>query len=533
MPPDYTDERTNRLFKKLFEVLDHLDDTNDPPWLIKKDPDQFVVDLQQIDKWLAAVTHLQLLAEADGPQYFVDLTYTTLKAIEVARDVQERTGSISSSDLIRFRRQIAGARLMAKGFDPAREARTDASIGRRWEGRAHSGHDLRPDSVDSNPDSAGDNEADSAVRLRIESWDAASKQLSVKEVAVRPAAETPADPNETSPRRERNGRHYRVWFGTDRGRAVGEGTSFGVNWSEKLTLGSCDVYVPTTHKFASIGSSWIVRKVKGLFGIEDDRLRLGATRILSARKFGESVGRELKKSKSTRTALIYVHGYNVSFEEAAIRAAQIGVDLRVEGITAFFSWPSKGALIPYASDEANIDLAEKHFVAFLERLSQSANLQEINILAHSMGNRLLCRTIDRLVIARRSGALRVPIGHIVLAAADLTAEFFSQYAHQYKQLATRRVTNYACGRDLALWGSQLVHGIARVGFTPPIFTHKDLDTISVSGFNLDLLGHGYFASAEALLYDISSLIRAHMEPARRQKLVAVPRGAPRYWVLQM
>jgi len=31
-------------------------------------------------------------------------------------------------------------------------------------------------------------------------------------------------------------------------------------------------------------------------------------------------------------------------KEAAIRAAQIGCDLKVPGITAFFSWPSKGRL---------------------------------------------------------------------------------------------------------------------------------------------------------------------------------------------
>ena len=38
-------------------------------------------------------------------------------------------------------------------------------------------------------------------------------------------------------------------------------------------------------------------------------------------------------------ALLYLHGYNTSFEEAAIRAAQIGFDLKVPGATAFFSWP--------------------------------------------------------------------------------------------------------------------------------------------------------------------------------------------------
>jgi len=40
-------------------------------------------------------------------------------------------------------------------------------------------------------------------------------------------------------------------------------------------------------------------------------------------------------------ALVYLYGYNVGFEDAAIQAAQIGFDLKVPGATAFFRWPSK------------------------------------------------------------------------------------------------------------------------------------------------------------------------------------------------
>jgi esterase/lipase superfamily enzyme len=37
--------------------------------------------------------------------------------------------------------------------------------------------------------------------------------------------------------------------------------------------------------------------------------------------------------------VIFVHGYNVSFEEAALRAAQIGFDLAIKGAMTFFSRP--------------------------------------------------------------------------------------------------------------------------------------------------------------------------------------------------
>jgi esterase/lipase superfamily enzyme len=43
---------------------------------------------------------------------------------------------------------------------------------------------------------------------------------------------------------------------------------------------------------------------------------------------------------------LYIHGYNVGFEEAAIRAAQLGCDLKAKS-TMFFSWPSRSKLQEY------------------------------------------------------------------------------------------------------------------------------------------------------------------------------------------
>ena len=63
---------------------------------------------------------------------------------------------------------------------------------------------------------------------------------------------------------------------------------------------------------------------------------------------------------------IFLHGYNVSFEEAALRAAQIGFDLSIRGAMAFFSWPSQGDLAGYSADEASIEASEFVIMEFLE-----------------------------------------------------------------------------------------------------------------------------------------------------------------------
>ena len=40
-----------------------------------------------------------------------------------------------------------------------------------------------------------------------------------------------------------------------------------------------------------------------------------------------------------RNVFVYIHGYNVDFEEAAVQAAQLLYDLKLPGEFAFFSWP--------------------------------------------------------------------------------------------------------------------------------------------------------------------------------------------------
>jgi esterase/lipase superfamily enzyme len=251
---------------------------------------------------------------------------------------------------------------------------------------------------------------------------------------------------------------------------------------------------------------------------------------LTAEEFAASLRSELAHWQK-RTALVFVHGYNVSFREAALRAAQIGFDLRIDGIMAFFSWPSKGDLFPYSADEASVELAEKHFVSFIELLATVHELEEISILAHSMGNRLLARTVELLLGLKQAGTLGVPIGQIMLAAADLTAAWFKQFADTYTALASHRVTNYTYKADKALMASRKLHDQARVGLEPPVFVHPGIDTISASELDLDLLGHGYIATAEPLLYDLGQLIHDDKPPLHRTRLEPMPPTLSTYWAL--
>jgi len=53
--------------------------------------------------------------------------------------------------------------------------------------------------------------------------------------------------------------------------------------------------------------------------------------------------------------LVFIHGYNSSFADAARRAAQLSYDLNFAGAPVLFSWPSRAEVIGYTVDEQNAE----------------------------------------------------------------------------------------------------------------------------------------------------------------------------------
>ena len=63
---------------------------------------------------------------------------------------------------------------------------------------------------------------------------------------------------------------------------------------------------------------------------------------------GQAIGDLLNAASGGRDVLIYVHGFNQTFEVAALDAARLSDGIRFRGETMVFSWPSKAGLFDYA-----------------------------------------------------------------------------------------------------------------------------------------------------------------------------------------
>lgn len=328
-------------------------------------------------------------------------------------------------------------------------------------------------------------------------------------------------PTSSVPRIGVDGQQVTVWFATNRrrdknGRFLGER-------SDGVTYGRCQVFVPQDREVGSLGSGVVGRILHG-----DNRVRVNSVKSLYQLAFWSEISSEVARLEdSERQALVFLHGYNTKFHDAARRTAQLKADLSHNGPAAFFSWPSLGAIVGYSGDEAAIEGSEKHIREFVIDFAKRSGADSVHIIAHSMGNRGLLRAMD--AISRAAGsATPVRFGQIFLAAPDVDSQLFGELAAAYGELATR-ATLYVTRNDKAIGLSKLKHYFPRAGLVPPISVVPGIDTIDASNVNLGLLGHGYAAEMRPLLADIHQLIRGDTPPDSRFGLRRVIRGGSTHW----
>ena len=305
---------------------------------------------------------------------------------------------------------------------------------------------------------------------------------------------------------------------------------YGNNRANEVYMGNCTVSIPKCHKKGQIKGSLWKKLIKWDASYGD--LELESIGYMDEEEFWDSINMLFDPLEvEEKQALVFIHGYNTSFEEASIRAAQLAVDLAHPGITAFFSWPSKGEILGYLSDEASIQYSEKYIADFLTKFAMQTQAHRIHIIAHSMGNRGLLEAIN--IINQRSP--EIEFGQIILAAPDVDADVFSQKADAYTKVS-EQTTLYISAKDKAINASEWIHAYHRAGFTPPVSVVESMDTIEVDT-EVDLLelGHGYFADHKTLLDDISNLMSMNLHAEYRveisEKLIKEP--VKGYWKLKI
>ena len=312
-----------------------------------------------------------------------------------------------------------------------------------------------------------------------------------------------------------------VFYGTDRARKdEPKRIAYSTERARRLQLGQALVTVPKSHQVPNIERPFAIRipiiNVTIYEQAEDPRQHFTIREIkaLTREEFVELARKRVGGSLSFKDqAVVFVHGYNTAFDYALFRAAQMAYDLKFDGASFVYSWPSGGGFVSYYYDRESSEQAEPYLREFIDLVVKETGAKSVSVIAHSMGNVPLLRVLQTLGPSLPQG---VRLNQIILAAPDVDRNLFENLAANIKAYG-RGVTLYCSNNDLAMTAARRVAGgVPRAGDVPaegPIVL-SGIDTIDVSQTSTDYLtlNHSTYAEKSALLNDIGLLLQTGERP---------------------
>jgi esterase/lipase superfamily enzyme len=231
---------------------------------------------------------------------------------------------------------------------------------------------------------------------------------------------------------------------------------------------------------------------------------------------------QVAQAASDDGVLVFIHGFNVAFDAAVFKTAQLAHDLEFHGAPILYSWASAATSRDYVADKERNEATVPLLKEFLVQLADRTPNRKIHIIAHSMGNRALIQALGQLAEEQRGPHLT----EVIMAAPDVDRRVFLGLAPAFVRTA-ERITLYASGSDKVLQLAKQLERGPRAGDANPVLTVQGIESIDASLVSTDFLAHSYYSDPR-LLNDINSLIK-HNGGLPRFSIEGVPRVNPVSW----
>ncbi len=291
-------------------------------------------------------------------------------------------------------------------------------------------------------------------------------------------------------------------FVTTTREASSDAKVFGNSRSPRLNFARVNVTVPKAHKVGQIE-----RKKPGK---PDDPLKyFTATEVVAfdaQPQFSNALSADIA-ARGGRV-MVFIHGYNTSFDSAVYRATQIAHDSGYPGTPVLFSWASGGSTKDYVYDRESASVARDQLEVTLRLLAQSG-ARRIDIVAHSMGTWVTMETLRQLALSGDRD-LGGKLGDVVLASPDIDVDVFRSQMRRYGK-PTRPFFLMLSADDRALKLSGLLAGNRpRVGDYANAADLAELGVVVVDLSNEkggDSLNHTKFADNPTLVRLLGQRLR--------------------------
>lgn len=268
---------------------------------------------------------------------------------------------------------------------------------------------------------------------------------------------------------------------------------FGSKRGEVTTAARAVLYPPSTSLLASINpvttKTWTIAGVQKVAGDKPPQVLAGAA--------------------EGRDVLLYVHGFNETFETSLTSFAGMVSKLQFSGAPVLFSWPSAGSVLDYAYDRESAMWSRDALEETLTALAANPKVGRIHIIAHSMGGLALLEAL-RSISDRTSGLLADRFGAVILANPDVDIDLFKRQMARLPYLAAK-TTVIISGRDRALeLSARIAGGVARVGAADrSALVASGAQVVDATEFGSGLLNHDIFMSND----EVVAVVRRAVENA--------------------
>ena len=219
----------------------------------------------------------------------------------------------------------------------------------------------------------------------------------------------------TVPKALEIGTPYTVYAATTRAREANG--AYGFRRSDRMQLLELTVSIPPGHRPGTIEFAYANPKPDSQFTI---------ARRAQFPETGDFLTRLRQQLRAQppgqRDVTVFVHGYNATQAETAMRAAQLAHDIDLPGALVIYSWPSRGHIAGYAYDNDSVLFARDGLEQLLDAL-QGVGAENVLLVAHSMGSLLTMETLRQADIRRPGWAART-LDAVLFISPDLDVEVF-------------------------------------------------------------------------------------------------------------
>ncbi len=261
-------------------------------------------------------------------------------------------------------------------------------------------------------------------------------------------------------------------------------------------------------------------------------------------EFQDLLREQLQQSPS-KEVILYVHGFNETFETAALTMGELCHFFGREHVCAIFTWPASASgnfVTSYTTTTESATYAVGHLAKTIRMIAQTRGVKSVNLMAHSRGSALLLNAMRELVIETVATGIEplkaLKIHNVVLMAPDIDLEVADQQmqifvsnpdmftrwpGNRLPRFMSGRWTIYSSPEDKALFVSRfLFRSRSRVGqlsieeltgeATRAYEKWGKMDIVVYQGERTDLFGHAYFTTNPKVSSDLIQLIRYGKDP---------------------